>query len=66
MSTQIEKNLRILIVDDSRAIHDDFRKILAGKNRAQTTSDTEAELFGTPTNSPMDISFELVKRPSRW
>ena len=58
-SPVIEKNLRILIVDDSRAIHDDFRKILAGKSRSQGMSDTEAELFGEPTTTSNATSFEL-------
>ena len=58
-SSLVEKNLRILIVDDSRAIHDDFRKILGGRNRVQTMSDTEAELFGEPTTPMAAASFEL-------
>ena len=47
-SPVIEKNLRVLIVDDSRAIHDDFRKILGGKSRTLSLLDAEAELFGEP------------------
>jgi two-component system sensor histidine kinase/response regulator len=54
-----EKNRRILIVDDSRAIHDDFRKILGAKGLTQAMSDTEAELFGNPTSNVVDASFEL-------
>ena len=56
---RIEKNLRILVVDDSRAIHDDFRKILTGKSRTQAMSDAEAELFGEPTALPSPTAFEL-------
>ena len=31
----IAPNHRILIVDDNRAIHDDFRKILCGEARSR-------------------------------
>jgi signal transduction histidine kinase/PleD family two-component response regulator len=59
-SSEIQKNLRVLIVDDSRAIHDDFKKILAGKSRSQALSAAEAELFGEPTDAPpTTTSFEL-------
>ena len=36
---------RLLMIDDNPAIHDDYRKILAGRASAQT-SDAEAALFG--------------------
>ncbi|HYP16851.1 MAG TPA: ATP-binding protein, partial [Opitutus sp.] len=51
---------RVLIVDDSRAIHDDFRKILGAKARSRAASDIEAELFGAPA-APKEMggSFEL-------
>jgi PAS domain S-box-containing protein len=43
----IAPNRRILIIDDNRAIHDDFRKILAGENEAGLDlQDDEALLFG--------------------
>jgi two-component system sensor histidine kinase/response regulator len=58
-TSTIEKNLRVLIVDDSRAIHDDFRKILGGKGIVQTLSDTEAELFGGSAAPMAEASFEL-------
>jgi two-component system, sensor histidine kinase and response regulator len=58
-SPVVEKNLRILIVDDSRAIHDDFRKILASKGRPSGMSSTEAELFGAPAPTNTAASFEL-------
>ena len=43
-----QKNRRILIVDDNRAIHDDYRKILggAGEPHAADLAAFEAELFG--------------------
>jgi predicted signal transduction protein with EAL and GGDEF domain len=56
----VEQNRRILIVDDNRAIHDDFRKIL-GK-AAQTRDELnalDAELFGTEAAETADEAFEL-------
>jgi two-component system sensor histidine kinase/response regulator len=58
-SLVVERNRRILIVDDSRAIHDDFRKILASKSRFPEMSSTEADLFGAPATAGTVISFEL-------
>ena len=43
----VEKNHRILIIDDNHAIHDDFRKILSPATKSAAALDvTEAELFG--------------------
>ena len=52
-----ESNRRVLIVDDNRAIHDDFRKILT-RRAASELGDLEAELFGAERASP--IGFELT------
>lgn len=42
------KNSRILIIDDTRAIHDDFRKILSAADGQMTDLDkAEATLFGS-------------------
>jgi PAS domain S-box-containing protein len=61
--TSLERNSRLLIVDDNRAIHEDFRKILA---RRETPALGEFEaanavLFGDePAGDPASaISFEL-------
>ncbi len=55
----VEQNRRILIVDDNRAIHDDFRKILAPVAGARDELATlDAELFGT-TAATQDEGFEL-------
>jgi diguanylate cyclase (GGDEF)-like protein len=44
----VRTNRRILIVDDTPSIHEDFRKILSGETEGeQTLADTEAALFGT-------------------
>ena len=49
----VEPNRRILIVDDNRAIHDDFRKILGPAGAARDELDAlDAELFGTVPESP--------------
>jgi PAS domain S-box-containing protein len=44
----IAPNHRILVIDDNRAIHDDFRKILCGENQANLDlQDDEEVLFDT-------------------
>jgi diguanylate cyclase (GGDEF)-like protein len=54
----VRTNRRILIVDDTPSIHDDFRKILGPEtDDEQTLAGTEAALFGTP---PTDrLTFQL-------
>jgi CheY-like chemotaxis protein len=42
------KPARILIVDDNRAIHEDFRKILLGGKRDENLQNLEARVFGNP------------------
>ncbi len=54
-----EKNLRILVVDDNRSIHGDFRKILAGENPADKALAIEAALFGETTDARKTVHFEL-------
>lgn len=49
---------RILIVDDNRAIHDDFRKILVPEINDGFAED-EAAFFGTESTSPTECPFEL-------
>ena len=54
------KNRRILIIDDNRAIHDDFRKILAPATAAATALDeAEAEVFGKSTHLAPTILCEI-------
>jgi hypothetical protein len=45
-TSSTEKNLRILVVDDNRAIHGDFIKILAGESKTNKAQAVEAALFG--------------------
>jgi PAS domain S-box-containing protein len=55
-----EKNLRILVVDDNRAVHDDFRKILcAGKKTSAGLAASEEMLFGDTETAVQVPAFEL-------
>ena len=53
------KNRRILVIDDNRAIHDDFRKILSPGTSAAALDAAEAELFGQPANRDCQIHYEI-------
>ncbi|AZE65442.1 putative bifunctional diguanylate cyclase/phosphodiesterase [Pseudomonas synxantha] len=51
-------NRRILIVDDTASIHQDFRKILCADQQGEQTLDSlESTLFGT--TAPVRLGFEL-------
>ncbi|PMY38375.1 two-component system response regulator [Pseudomonas sp. GW456-L14] len=51
-------NRRILIVDDTASIHEDFRKILACTDApGDSLSDAEAALFGTPVSASLEHFF---------
>jgi two-component system NtrC family sensor kinase len=52
-----QTNHRILVIDDNRAIHDDFRKILCPANDA--IGEEEAEFFGTAASVSAQPSFDL-------
>ncbi|HXR06249.1 MAG TPA: response regulator [Candidatus Acidoferrum sp.] len=59
-TTTVEKNLRILVVDDNRAVHEDFRKILcSGKESSDGLSAAEEMLFGEPAADGRTPSFEV-------
>jgi signal transduction histidine kinase len=53
----IPLNRRILIVDDNRAIHDDFKKILQPRGNAAGLDDLESALFGGRARA--QVAFEL-------
>jgi signal transduction histidine kinase/response regulator of citrate/malate metabolism len=54
------KNRRILIVDDNRAIHEDFRKILKPKGSADLLAQAEADIFGdSPAGASTSTDFQL-------
>ena len=53
-----DKNRRILVVDDNREIHDDFRKILSADKTAVMALDaSEAALFGSPSRAKGQTRF---------
>ncbi|HZS39571.1 MAG TPA: EAL domain-containing protein, partial [Polyangia bacterium] len=51
-----EKNRRILIIDDNRAIHDDFRKILVREDTSHLDA-LESSLFGEPAPAAAVTSY---------
>jgi CheY-like chemotaxis protein len=55
-----DKNRRVLVIDDNKSIHDDFRKILSpdGPTRAALNV-TEMELFGNSVNEDQQTQFEI-------
>jgi two-component system cell cycle sensor histidine kinase/response regulator CckA len=56
----VHKNRRVLVIDDNRAIHDDFRKILSPANATAAALDvTERALFGLPTSAVPQTQFEV-------
>ena len=52
-------NHRILIIDDNRAIHDDFRKILCPTEIANGLEDMEKDLFGSASPKPAHEVYEM-------
>jgi diguanylate cyclase (GGDEF)-like protein/PAS domain S-box-containing protein len=44
----VEANRRILVIDDQRSIHDDFKKILDRRAKPTELRDLEAAMFGEP------------------
>jgi signal transduction histidine kinase/FixJ family two-component response regulator len=55
----MEKNSRILVIDDMRAIHDDFRKILCADATAGALDEAEAALFGNSSKVSSQGKFTL-------
>lgn len=63
---QVERNQRILLIDDNPAIHDDFKKILAGQAPAAAEVDDLLNEFlgaskpGSPAGSvPAELPYEI-------
>ena len=50
---------RILVIDDNRAIHDDFRKILCPADIANGIEDLEKDLFGYTSKAHKRETYEL-------
>jgi diguanylate cyclase (GGDEF)-like protein/PAS domain S-box-containing protein len=57
----MQANRRVLVIDDNRAIHDDFRKILADRTPTDSINATAALLFGKPQPASTAVTprFEL-------
>jgi signal transduction histidine kinase/HPt (histidine-containing phosphotransfer) domain-containing protein len=53
------QNLRVLVVDDNQAIHEDFRKILQAKAGGESFAQARAALFGDSPLSEALERFEL-------
>ena len=54
------KNRRVLVIDDNRSIHDDFRKILAPATaEAEALDEAEEAIFGSATNPVVQTQFEI-------
>jgi signal transduction histidine kinase/DNA-binding response OmpR family regulator len=59
-STDLKPNHRILIVDDNKSIHNDFREILCPDNSDEATvNEMEGVLFDEDKPAPDQMSFEL-------
>ena len=60
LDTLANGNYRLLIIDDNRAIHDDLRKILAGKSEANSDLlDDESFLFETARPDVATADFKI-------
>ncbi|MDY7226789.1 sensor histidine kinase [Hyalangium rubrum] len=59
MSTPASPNRRILVVDDNRTIHQDFRKILCPPTANDSLDAMEADLFGQTEASARLPGFEV-------
>jgi two-component system, NtrC family, sensor kinase len=58
--SEIVPNRRILVIDDTRAIHSDFRKILCKKAQsADALADVEIALFGETVHPDDDAAFDV-------
>jgi CheY-like chemotaxis protein len=55
-----DRNRRILVIDDNKLIHDDFRKILSPDEPTSAALNvTETALFGNPVNEDQQTQFEI-------
>jgi len=53
------RNRRILVIDDNEAIHEDFRKVLAGRVFNATASNSYTAFFGEESADKAELSFEV-------
>ncbi|MDB6040001.1 MAG: sensor hybrid histidine kinase, partial [Verrucomicrobiales bacterium] len=60
MNNFIKRNRRTLVIDDNRAIHADFRKIMEpATTNAAAMARNEANIFGSAPDTNVQISFEV-------
>jgi signal transduction histidine kinase/ActR/RegA family two-component response regulator len=59
MNFTLDKTLRILVIDDNKSIHEDFRKILGGGRDTGRLDSMEAGLFGTAASERSMPLFEI-------
>jgi hypothetical protein len=56
------KNRRVLVIDDNRAIHDDFRKILSPDLASKADFEaSDLALFGEPAEAVEQARFEISR-----
>jgi signal transduction histidine kinase/PleD family two-component response regulator len=53
------QNVRVLVADDNRSIHDDFRKILGAPTDAAEVASVEEALFGESASTLPSLRFEI-------
>ena len=53
------RNRCMLVIDDNKAIHDDFRKILVGDANHRASSESHAAFFGEESGHADNLTFEV-------
>jgi signal transduction histidine kinase/HPt (histidine-containing phosphotransfer) domain-containing protein len=60
MKEKCQRNQRILVIDDNKSIHEDFRTILGGSgDNFANLREAKSAIFGSVSNSSEKISFEI-------
>jgi signal transduction histidine kinase/AmiR/NasT family two-component response regulator/HPt (histidine-containing phosphotransfer) domain-containing protein len=60
MKEKCQKNQRILVIDDSESIHEDFRTILGSSEaNAANLHESKSAIFGNAPNSSKQIGFDI-------
>jgi CheY-like chemotaxis protein len=58
-SPQLDRNLRVIVIDDSESIHEDFRKILTGNDSLVKSDKLEEALFGNAVETKREVGFSV-------
>src|SRR5580700_10987599 len=56
---QLERNLRVIVIDDTESIHEDFRKILTGHDGLEKSDRMEEVLFGMAVATTREVGFSV-------